>query len=115
MDSTQQKLVPETTVHYQSPHIPTKVIKTDLVVSLIPIGFIIIWVGSFLLLSKIRTLTLDKIIVTTNPLNKVPCKNCQFFSNNRYVKCAVQPSIVMTEQAKDCSDYCAKDDTGSEK
>ncbi|MBD2776695.1 hypothetical protein [Iningainema tapete] len=88
--------------------LPNHVITTDIFISLIPLGFILIWAGSFLLLSKMRTLALDKIASTTNTLHKVPCKNCQYFSNNRYLKCAIQPSIVLTEQAKDCSDYCPK-------
>ncbi|MGD1873512.1 MAG: hypothetical protein ACFB02_10735 [Mastigocoleus sp.] len=36
---------------------------------------------------------------------KVPCENCKFFDPNLYLKCAVNPSIVMTKEADDCSDY----------
>ncbi len=35
---------------------------------------------------------------------KSPCTKCKFFSNNPYLKCAAQPSLVLTEQAKDCPD-----------
>lgn len=80
----------------------------DVIVAFIPLGFVIIWTGLFLILSKMRTVTIDKIIITTNPLKKVPCNNCQFFSSNAFLKCAVQPSIVLTEQANNCSDYCPK-------
>lgn len=37
--------------------------------------------------------------------NSVPCYNCRYYSNNAYLKCPVNPSMVLTEQAKDCSDY----------
>lgn len=38
-------------------------------------------------------------------LVKTPCHNCRFFSDNRYLKCAVQPDIVLTKASIDCSDY----------
>ncbi len=85
---------------------PDGVLTSDLVMSLISISFVIGWAGLFLMLSKMRTVPLDKIIVNTNPLQKVRCRNCQFFSNDRYLKCAVQPSIVLTKQAENCPDYC---------
>jgi hypothetical protein len=33
------------------------------------------------------------------------CERCRFFSNNRYLKCAVQPSLVLTKEADACPDY----------
>lgn len=36
---------------------------------------------------------------------EIPCCNCQFFQENHYLNCAVQPSIVLTKQALNCSDY----------
>ncbi|KYC43709.1 hypothetical protein WA1_00640 [Scytonema hofmannii PCC 7110] len=35
----------------------------------------------------------------------LPCKKCYFFSANKYLPCAVNPTIVMTEEARNCSDY----------
>jgi hypothetical protein len=35
----------------------------------------------------------------------VPCKNCQFFNNNNYLKCAVNPAEALTEKAHDCREY----------
>ncbi|MDF5725332.1 MAG: hypothetical protein PUP91_33760 [Rhizonema sp. PD37] len=83
----------------------------DAVIAFVPLGFVIIWTGLFLMISKMRTMTIDKIIITANPLKKVPCNNCQFFSSNAFLKCAVQPSIVLTEEANNCSDYCPKNST----
>jgi hypothetical protein len=40
---------------------------------------------------------------------EIPCQKCQFFSNNRHLKCAIRPSSVMNEEAIDCPDYCASD------
>jgi len=36
---------------------------------------------------------------------KVPCHHCQYFSHNPYLKCALHPESVLTEQAVDCRDY----------
>ncbi|QLE46242.1 hypothetical protein FD723_39300 (plasmid) [Nostoc sp. C052] len=40
------------------------------------------------------------------PHHKVPCHRCQYFSGNPYLKCALHPVTVLTEQAVDCTDYC---------
>jgi len=40
------------------------------------------------------------------PRHKVPCHRCQYFSGNPYLKCALHPVTVLTEQAVDCADYC---------
>jgi hypothetical protein len=33
------------------------------------------------------------------------CHSCKYFSTNSYLKCALHPTSVLTEQAIDCSDY----------
>ncbi|MEH2359551.1 hypothetical protein [Nostoc sp.] len=47
-------------------------------------------------------------IVSIKHLQQHPCKNCQFFNNNHYLKCAVHPAIALTLQALNCSDYIPK-------
>ena len=79
------------------------------------LGFIVAWVVFFLMLSKLRTVVDNKIVFTINSLNKLPCQNCEFFCSNNYLKCAVQPSMVMTEAAKNCSDYSPKNNKSSRK
>jgi hypothetical protein len=34
------------------------------------------------------------------------CHRCRYFSNNAYLKCAIHPVTVLTEQVANCSDYC---------
>ena len=72
------------------------------------LAFIVAWVVFFLMLSKLRTVLDNKIVFPVKTLNKLPCQNCEFFCSNNYLKCAVQPSMVMTEEAKNCSDYSPK-------
>jgi hypothetical protein len=80
----------------------------DILVSLAPVGLLSSWVIFFLVLRKIRTALDNKIVFEVKGLHKVPCKNCQFYSNNNYLKCAVKPDVVMTKEAKDCSEYSSK-------
>jgi hypothetical protein len=49
-----------------------------------------------------------QVVATLKHIDKVPCKSCQFFSYNSYLKCAVRPSQVLTDAAIDCPDYCPK-------
>ncbi|MBW4558833.1 MAG: hypothetical protein KME59_23520 [Trichormus sp. ATA11-4-KO1] len=80
----------------------------DIALTLSPVALIFSWVIFFLILQKIRTMLDNKIVFTVKGLHQVPCRNCRFYSNNHYLKCAVQPSIVLTEEAKDCPEYSPK-------
>ncbi len=77
----------------------------DVAISLSPLAFVCGWVVFFLILRKIRTSLDNKMVFTINGLHKVPCRNCKFYSSNHYLKCAVNPSIVLTEEAMNCSEY----------
>ncbi|WP_276750585.1 hypothetical protein [Chlorogloeopsis fritschii] len=71
--------------------------------------FVMIWAGVLLVISKMRRVTENnKVYFSVNSLHKLPCKTCRYFSNNYHLHCAVQPSIVLTEEAMNCSDYCPK-------
>ncbi|WP_414563991.1 MULTISPECIES: hypothetical protein [unclassified Anabaena] len=81
---------------------------SDIALTLSPIALIFSWVVFFLILQKIRTVLDHKMVFSIKSLHQVPCRNCRFYSNNHYLKCAVEPSLVLTEQAKDCSEYAPK-------
>lgn len=34
-----------------------------------------------------------------------PCRGCHYFDSNPYLRCTVNPTTVLTEEAVDCSDY----------
>ncbi|MCC5636805.1 hypothetical protein LC593_13210 [Nostoc sp. CHAB 5844] len=80
-----------------------------------PIGLFFSWIIFFLVLRKIQRVIDNKMVFSVKSLHQVPCKNCRFYSNNHYLKCAVQPSIVMTDEAKNCSEFSDKKDKLSEK
>lgn len=81
---------------------------SDLAIALTPLSFVFIWAMILLILQKIRSNLDNKISFSINSVHQVPCKNCKFFANNHYLKCAVKPDIVLTEEAINCSEYCPK-------
>ncbi len=56
-------------------------------------------------LLKLGRQRLEKIATPVKYFSPVPCRKCRFFSSNSYLRCAVNPSIVLRNEAKDCSDY----------
>ncbi|MDV2994583.1 MAG: hypothetical protein N4J56_004237 [Chroococcidiopsis sp. SAG 2025] len=44
-------------------------------------------------------------------LHQIPCMNCHFYIMNPHLKCAVNPSVVLTRRAIDCPDYRPRNDT----
>ncbi len=84
------------------------------VLFLIPICFIFIKAIIGLTVASGWKLARDeKRLVTLNRFQQVPCKNCRFFTNNLYLKCAVQPSTALTKQALNCPDYWPQEHPGS--
>ncbi|MEL7034553.1 MAG: hypothetical protein AAFO04_02875 [Cyanobacteria bacterium J06592_8] len=67
------------------------------------------FVGIFLIIVLIKQLQARKLIRSQlswqKSCQKIPCNSCQYFNNNIYMKCAVQPTLVLSEKAKDCPDY----------
>lgn len=118
------------------PNVTTNITKldglgiTDGLMFLIPFSFML--VGASLLLvgsilasrfSKINSrfsnvafrrleiweVTGDEMLMIEH-FHQLPCRNCRYFTNNPYLKCAVQPSTALTIQALNCSDYCPQKD-----
>lgn len=80
------------------------------------IGFLLFWTVLLAMLSKFKiSLTNGKKSFSTGVLNKLPCCKCQYLSHNKYLPCAVNPSVVFTEEAVNCQDYCFKDGKGTSK
>ncbi|MCU0551395.1 MAG: hypothetical protein MUC48_18775 [Leptolyngbya sp. Prado105] len=74
---------------------------------LIPLCFIAIWVGLIYVIADTWKYN-QKSSRISRELARLPCKKCQFFSNNHYIKCAVNPHVVMTPHANECQDYRSK-------
>lgn len=55
--------------------------------------------------SEIREVTGEEML-TIKHFHEFPCRSCRYFTNNPYLKCAVQPDIALTVRSLNCSDYC---------
>lgn len=76
------------------------------VVFLAPICFIIVGAFFWVIIANTLKITQNKNgILNLNHLQQYPCRNCRFFNDNNYIKCAVHPSAALTKQALNCSDY----------
>ncbi|WP_334891315.1 hypothetical protein [Nostoc sp.] len=84
---------------------PEGAITPDEALFFIPLCSMIFLAIFILKLLDVWKVTRAKIIAL-NCFHQLPCQNCRFFTNNHYLYCTVHPSIVLTEQALDCSDYC---------
>ncbi len=72
------------------------------------IFFIIIWaIAAFIVPLNVRKFPQNRKVIS-NRFQQVPCRKCQFFDGNHFLNCAVRPSIALTKQALNCSDYLPK-------
>jgi hypothetical protein len=68
-------------------------------------------IGSLVILSTIGGLIYAYLFnrkqnsFKVNLPDKIICSRCQYFNNNHFLKCALHPVTVLTEQAIDCKDY----------
>lgn len=77
---------------------------SDGILFLIPVGFVLVWsiaTAAFLGLPKLMGGNRQRV----KAAHKIPCYQCQYFTSNPYLRCAVRPETVLTEDALDCSDH----------
>lgn len=74
---------------------------------LAPLCFVTAWVLVVLLMWTIWIAARDGI-ATVKRLHQIPCANCQFFTDDYLLKCAVHPTFALTEEAINCSDFCPR-------
>lgn len=72
---------------------------------IIPTAFFTFWVMYLIFSTDILKFAKHKFSLIKH-LEQVPCKNCRYFTNNPYLRCAVNPSLALTSEAINCSDYC---------
>jgi len=74
---------------------------------LVPLCFIVAWGFTVLLIWTLLS-AVYSAVKRGETMHKIPCANCQFFTNDHRLKCTIQPLIANTEQAIDCRDYCQR-------
>ena len=68
-------------------------------------GFSTLGIVFFLMFPRLRKVAQDKT-GTIQQLDRFPCRNCRYFTDSLYLKCAVHPDTALTKRAIDCPDYC---------
>ncbi|MGL5871776.1 MAG: hypothetical protein ACRC2R_05305 [Xenococcaceae cyanobacterium] len=63
--------------------------------------------GALVLLFKPKK-RIDKNCQTSSVIDRIPCRQCQFFTRNPHLYCTVRPTEAMTENAIDCPDFQKK-------
>jgi len=71
---------------------------------LVPLCFVSAWGLMFLLFSSIGRSVTDSVR-RAQRMHQIPCANCVFFTGYYHLKCPVQPTIALSEDAIDCLDY----------
>lgn len=116
LQAPQLTFTPERSLHQSSPAPtqPSPVVQnpstpTDTthvlngVLYTLPVLILVVWTIAVYRLSNPKVRVNQEI--TSRSSGQVPCRTCRFFTNNPYLKCAVHPSIALTKQAIDCTDY----------
>ncbi len=86
----------------------SSVAAQDAALLMIPLCFVAIWAAVVCVISNTWKPS-RKEIESSRQTAQLPCKKCAYFSNNPYVKCAVNPHVAMTRSANDCGDFQSKD------
>jgi hypothetical protein len=73
---------------------------------LIPLCFCLAWAIVILGLLTVL-LAIKDGVANAKRMHQIPCSHCQFFTNDHRLKCTIHPSIANSEQAINCRDYCA--------
>jgi len=71
---------------------------------LVPFCCLVAWTlffGSLWILG----VTTQEGIASVKRLHRIPCANCEFFTDDYRLKCPVRPLSALTEEAICCSDY----------
>ncbi|WP_414621299.1 hypothetical protein [Calothrix sp. CCY 0018] len=108
-------MAPETEIIAQpssreiSPSIPPSSEVTTIQVGLafIPVAFVVTLAFIFFKQIKHQKNLYTKLIDLKH-FSSIPCRKCQFFDNNQQLPCAVQPAVVLSEEAVNCGDYAPK-------
>ena len=71
---------------------------------IIPLCLITAWVFILILGSSVIAMVVD-VIKRAKKMHKIPCSDCQYFTNDYRLKCPVNPFHASTEAAINCRDY----------
>jgi hypothetical protein len=71
---------------------------------LTPICFVVAWSIVLMVVWSLFSATKEGVEQVKH-LHRIPCADCQFFTNSYYLKCPVHPSTALSEEAIGCRDF----------
>lgn len=91
-----------------SERVKTEKVENKPIVANLSLGIVLLsCIICFIMLSKSWAATQEDLedIIESSSFSQSPCRKCRFFSNNPFLKCTVHPTIVLTKEANNCTDY----------
>ena len=88
--------------------VKTENIENKPIVSNLSLGIVLLsCIICFIMMSKSWVAAQEDLeeMIEISSFSQSPCRKCRFFSNNPFLKCAVHPTIVLTKEANNCTDY----------
>ena len=79
---------------------------------LVPICFVCAWVAIATMAMNLHS-AISSGVEQAKQMHQIPCANCIFFTNDHRLKCPVNPTIAMSEEAIDCGDYRQRSSYGA--
>lgn len=70
----------------------------------LPVCLFAAWAIVFLVGSYLWKLGWHSVKISQR-LHKIPCAKCRFYTSSHHLKCTVNPTVALTEDAIDCQDY----------
>ncbi|MBD2462328.1 hypothetical protein H6G89_14875 [Oscillatoria sp. FACHB-1407] len=71
---------------------------------LVPLCFVFAWLVMLMVAWSIWSAVRDSF-TNAKQMHRIPCANCQFFTNDYHLKCTVHPDTALSEEAVSCMDY----------
>ncbi len=71
---------------------------------LIPLCFVCAW-GLIILVAWSILSGITDTVRRAKKMHEIPCANCVFFTKDYHLKCPVQPTIALSEEAIGCPDF----------
>jgi len=70
----------------------------------VPLCFLFAWAIVIISASSLWGAVRDTVN-RSKQMHQIPCANCQFFTRDYHLKCTVHPSIALSEEAINCTDF----------
>lgn len=71
---------------------------------LVPLCFLTAWTVVVLVIWNLVA-TAREGISRAKQMHQIPCANCRYFTNSHFLKCPINPTVALSEEAIGCRDF----------